>query len=128
MGTSNFAIEDSLSAGASIAQYRVVKLSGSANTVIQSTGDTDKHLGICQNAPATGQAAQILTHGRAKAEAGAAITLGDILSADGTGRVVTIGAGTALKYCIGQALEAATAAGDIISVQVTPAPFNAGIT
>lgn len=57
-------------------------------------------------------------------EAGAAITQGDLLHSDATGRVISAGANiagvTAGDYVVGQAMEAAAAAGEIISVRAQP--------
>lgn len=104
-------------AGAAIAARRVVKFSA-AETVIQSAAAGDFHVGVSSDiAAASGENVEVMTHGIALAEAGAAITIGTLLTADASGRVITAApaAGVNNRH-VGIALEAATAAGDIIRV------------
>lgn len=91
----------------------------SLDVVIASTND--QILGIaCEDpAAAPGEAVQVQYEGVAKVLAGAAVSLYDLVSCDSTGRVVTAAApAVTSKYLVGKALEAATAAGDLISVQL----------
>lgn len=71
-------------------------------------------LGVLQNNPKAGEAAQVGTVRGAsyKVLAGAAITMGDNLQTDSSGRFITA-AGAAQKVC-GRAMEAASAAGNLI--------------
>jgi hypothetical protein len=89
------------------------------DVVIASTND--HILGIACEDPAAGpsQPVEVQHLGVAKVLAGAALSLGDLVSCDSTGRVVTAAAaGATDKWLVGLALEAATAAGDLISVQL----------
>lgn len=91
----------------------------SLDVVLASTND--QILGIACEDPAVGpgDAVEVQHLGVAKVLAGAAVSLFDLVSCDSTGRVVTAAAAAATsKYLVGKALEAATAAGDLISVQL----------
>ena len=74
--------------------------------------------GILQNTPASGQAADVGIMGISKVVAGAAITAGANLMCDTAGRAV---AQTSTNIIAAVALEAATAAGQIITVAIIPA-------
>ena len=86
-----------------------------SNGQVAVTGAAAAADGVIQNDPAAqGRATSLLsTRGSvSKAVAGAAISAGAALEADSSGRVVTRSSGVR----VGKALEAAGAAGDIISV------------
>lgn len=104
-------------AGAAIAPRRIVKLSA-AETVIQSAAAADAHIGVSSDiAVVTGEPVEIVTHGIAYVEAGAAVALGTLVTADSVGRGVAAApaAGANVRH-VGIALEAAAAAGDVIRV------------
>jgi hypothetical protein len=108
----------SLAAGADLSswQYKIVKVSGTG--VVTATAITDIPLGILQNAPASGKTAEVAVSGVSKVVAGAAITAGALVGIQVTnGKVKSITAGTdSTQYVVGQALTAAAADGDIITV------------
>lgn len=93
-------------------QYRFVKITGS-HTVGLCTSATDNMVGILQNKPQhTGDPCTVgLGQGVSKVTAGAAVTAGQLVAPDSTGRAVHDD--TNGKY---QAILAGGAAGDIISV------------
>lgn len=96
-------------------QYTPVKLASTAGQVIAATATTDLIIGILQNDPAAGEAAEVAALGIAKAVAGTStVTKGAALSANSTGVI-----GAVAGKVIGIALEAPTAKGDIIQVLVT---------
>lgn len=105
----------SLVAGADLSsyQYSPVKLSASL-TVNRSTAGSDKHLGILQNKPASGQAAEIAVSGVTKARIGQSVTYGQILTADSSSDLVPTT--TATDVAVAIALEtislASTPTGD----------------
>jgi hypothetical protein len=106
------------SVGGAITANRLVKLSAD-NTVVQSAAATDKSIGIAYATQAsTDPVVEVVTHGIMKCEAGAAITVGDQLISDASGRVITTAGAT--DVVVGQALEAAAAAGVMISVLLGP--------
>ena len=120
----------------SIAQFRFVSVDASGNSedVIYPTGATVLVVGVCQetggppvaggtiaavNTP--GQEISCRVQGITKAEAGAAVSINTAISTDSSGRAVTATAAAATStYVHGIALEAATAAGDIITVLLFP--------
>lgn len=100
----------------SAAQYYVVKLGSTANSVIKAAAATDSVVGILQNDPASGEEAVVGVIGVFKAAGEASITKGDWVAASTTGRVKTTSTGN--DDVVGKALEATTTAGDIIPVLV----------
>ncbi len=108
-------------AGADIIKYRILKHSA-AETVIQAAAATDGLIGVCNEvAPLSGQRCDVILMGIADIEAGAAITVDAPITSDSVGRAVTAApaAGTNNRV-IGFALEAASAAGDVIRVLIAP--------
>ena len=89
-----------------------------ARVVTVHTSSGGAVYGILQNTPASGQAADVGIMGISKVVAGAAITAGANLMCDTAGRAV---AQTSTNIIAAVALEAATAAGQIITVAIIPA-------
>jgi hypothetical protein len=102
-------------------QYRVVRFAGADNVSVASNdvslAATEVPRGILQNNPGSGQAATVAYLGQSKARAGAAITVDNFITTNGSGKVVAAGSGDII---IGTALEAAGAEDEIISVQLFP--------
>lgn len=99
-------------------QYTFVKLDANG-AVVAVAAATDIPVGVLQNAPKSGQTAEVLVIGGSKLKASAAITLPALIGTTATGTAVKLAAGTDLtKYILGQADEAAGAANDVISVIV----------
>ena len=99
-------------------QYLCMMMSG-ARTVTVASANTSLVCGILQNDPLSGQAANVGFMGVSKAVAGAAITAGAQLMSDTSGRVITqTTAGT--NPTMGQAIETAGAAGQIITILIYP--------
>jgi len=98
-------------------QFRFVKLS--SGTVVACAAATDIPVGVLQNKPTTGRAAEVCVLGPTKVEADGAITAGGLIgtSADGQADEKTAGTDTTEFIC-GRALEAAAATGDIIEAVV----------
>ncbi len=104
-------------AGAAIAPYRIVKLSA-ADTVVQSAAAADSHIGVVSEVgPASGERCEVHAYGLVFVEAGAAVALGALVTADAQGRGIAAApaAGVNARH-IGVAFEAASAAGDVIRV------------
>lgn len=101
------------SADLSAKQFYAVKISG-ALTVTVCAATTDIPIGILQNAPTSGQAAEICVIGHTKISCDAAITRGTPIGTSADGQLATYVAGTdTTKYSVGQALVTTTTAGDI---------------
>lgn len=109
------------SADLSAKQYHFVSISGTGT--VNSTGAGLGAVGVVQNKPASGEAAEIDCDGVTKVVAGAAITPGTEarVMSDANGAAITA---TATNKVLGVALEAATAAGQVIAVKLlAPATF-----
>ena len=111
-------------------KYVVVELGTGAGQVDLPDGANDKPLGIIQNTvSAVGQAVNVCVAGISKGVANSAISKGDYLvAAITTGRLAIApaisstwtGTSASTEHIIAVALEAAGAAGDIISVLIRP--------
>jgi hypothetical protein len=99
-------------------QYKVVRAT-SATQVDITTAATQPPLGILQNRPKLGEAAEVRVNSGSttKAHAGAAITAGLEVMSDTSGRVI---AATTTNEVVGIALTAAGAAGDLIDLLLRP--------
>ena len=95
-------------------QFYFVKLS--SGTAVACDDVTDVPLGVLQNAPESGEQAEVCLVGPTKFSADAAIAAGALIgpSADGQAETKVPGTDTS-EYICGRALEAATAAGQIIA-------------
>jgi len=98
----------------SLGQYHFVELSA-ANTVTIANAITDNVIGVLQNNPTSGQSAEVVAFGRSKVSADAAIAVGAQISTSVDGQAQTA-VGT--QHVCGMALEAASAAGEIVSMFV----------
>jgi len=103
-------------------QYYVVKYGSTAGTVKVATAVTDGLVGILQNEPNDGEAAQVAGLGYCKALGEASVSAGSYLTVSSTGRVKATT--TDLDYTIGQAVEATAAAGDVIQICAVPGQMS----
>ena len=94
-------------------QYGAVRGAGANACNIASFATDSDILGVLQNKPKSGEAATVAYAGISKVLAGAAITVWNAVTVNGSGRAITVTSGS---MCMGQAIEAAGADGDIISV------------
>ena len=99
-------------------RFSVVKIASTEGQVDLSDSAGEDCIGITQQIAAAGQSVSVCLFGISEAVAGAAITIGDKLQADGSGRVILAASS---DNVIGHALQTATAAGDEISMVVNPA-------
>jgi predicted RecA/RadA family phage recombinase len=97
----------------SAAQYKIVSIGSTGGVALGGT-----IVGVLQNKPESGQAAQVRHHGISRVVvdgSGTPIAIGSpIMSSSGTGVVATAG-----NYAIGTALQASTTNGDTIAVLMT---------
>lgn len=98
-------------------QYQFIVINGSGLIALCGAGARPR--GILDNLPNTNEMARFFSHhGVAmKIKAGAAIAAYAKIMSDATGRAIT---GTSTNYGCGVALEAASAAGDIITIFYDP--------
>lgn len=114
---SNPALLKNYSAGGAITAFRLVKFS-TTETVVLAAAATDFLLGVANEAgAASGERQDVVLSGIAFVEAGAAFSLGALITSDASGRgiVAAPSAGTNNRV-VGLALEAAAAAGDVVRV------------
>lgn len=114
----------------SAVQFRFVKLNGTDLQVVQATVAGEDTLGVQQNNPsAVGQSVSVMTAGVSKVEAGASVSIGDLITTDTVGRAIaattgrtnTADGGAANdpligSFVAGTALEAASGSGVLIAV------------
>lgn len=106
------------SADLSAKQYYFVKISG-ANTVDVCAAVTDRPVGVLQNAPTSGQEAEVCCFGVTKVSSDEALAAAVVIgsSSDGQAQVVTVGTETTV-YIAGQVLEASGAAGGLATALI----------
>jgi hypothetical protein len=99
-------------ANLSASQYMPVKLASTAGEVVRATATTDVIIGVLQNDPADGEAAEVAVLGVCKAYTGTSnVAIGEFLSANSTGCI-----DAAAGNLNGTFIDACTAKGDIIRV------------
>jgi hypothetical protein len=118
---SNLILAKAFTAGGAINPYRIVRFSA-AETVIQAAAATESMFGVNTDLTiVSGERVEVMTHGIAWVEAGAAVALGAPVTADSLGRGVTAAPAAGVNNrIIGFALDAAVAAGDQIRVSLSP--------
>lgn len=109
-----------------IAINRFVKQDTSLDRcVVQAAAGTDKIFGVSTEAGTATNFIGVQGYGIAKVEAGAAVSKGNQVTSDGSGRAVNVATG---DNPAGIALTAAGAAGDIIEVYLHGGPNVTGPT
>lgn len=109
----DFVVTLPANADLSAAQYKLGTVTSSGKVAVTGAGAAAD--GVIRNDPAAADRAVSLLTGRgaiSKIVAGAAVSAGDALESDSSGRVITRSSGIR----VGKALAAAAAAGDIIPV------------
>jgi hypothetical protein len=118
--TENFELIPGLKAAADLSalRWRIMKLSAE-KIVNKCTAATDHCIGVLTDKPAAaGRACAVADKGVVPVEAGAAVSIGDLITSDSVGRGITSSPSTANHGVIGKALTAATAAGQLIQVEL----------
>lgn len=100
---------------ASTNQFKFVKLDGSGDVVL-CTGATDIPVGVLQNNPRLGEAADLGVLGVYKVQGDANLAIGDLIgtSADGQADAKTPGTDVT-EYVVGRVLDDNTTAGGLVS-------------
>jgi hypothetical protein len=117
---SNYSVKVTLVAGADLSalQYNFVKINSSGQAVACAAA-TDIPVGVLQNAPISGQEAEVLIVGGTKIVAGAAIGEGAQIGTGSTGKAVALAAGTdTTKYVVGTLLTESAADGNIVTAVI----------
>ena len=117
-GSQPFKITLEAGADLSTKQYYFVKLDNAGKAVV-CDGATDKPVGVLQNNPTSGQAAEVVVVGLTKVSSDAGLTIGALIgtSADGQADAKTPGTDTT-EYVVGTVLVTTGAAGVVGSVLV----------
>lgn len=106
----------SLEAGADLSakQFYFVKVDSSTGKAVVCDAATDRPVGVLQNTPTSGQAAEIVVAGLTKVSSNAGLTAGNLIgtSSDGQADAKTPGTDTT-EYVVGQMLTT-TGAADVI--------------
>jgi hypothetical protein len=97
----------------SASQFFFLAVNASGQAAIAGSGVAT--IGVLQNKPASGQAAQVRTEGITKCVAGAAVAAGALVMSDAAGKAITA---TSTNDASGVALTAAGALNDIITVKI----------
>jgi hypothetical protein len=113
-------------AGAAIAAYTPVKFTANPGEVTPAVAAGDKVIGVTTDvASALGDRVDVIMTGPAKVVAGAAFAAGDLLMANASSQaIVAAAAAGANVRTFGLAREAASAAGDVCEINVTPGSFQ----
>jgi len=117
---SNYSVKVTLVAAADLSslQYTFVKLNASGQAAAAAAA-TDIPIGVLQNAPTSGQEAEVLVVGGTKIVAGAAIGEGALIGTSAAGKAVALVAGTdTTKYVVGTLLTESGASGDIVTAVI----------
>lgn len=102
-------------ATAALAAARFVSYGGGAPVTVGAVGANDVQ-GVTEHAAAIGEAVSVITGYSALVEASAAIAFGAFVTTDAAGMAAV---GSTTNYC-GRALGEATAAGQLLEVQLLP--------
>jgi hypothetical protein len=100
----------------SASQFYACKITAARSVNLASTGGEPIY-GIIQNKPTSGQAVDVGILGVTKAVAGGSFSAGAALMTDTSGRLITQ---TGSTHRVATAIEAATAAGQLITVAIVP--------
>ena len=117
---SNYSVKVTLVAGADLStkQYYFVKLNSSGQAILCAAA-TDAPIGVLQNAPTSGQEAEVLIVGGTKLVASAAITLPAQIGTASTGKAAAYVAGTGTtNYVAGALISAAGADADVVTAVI----------
>lgn len=103
-------------AAAAVTKYEFVTIAGQSDGECADCSSAGEiAIGVAQNAAATGQAVRVCVFGITKVNAGAAVTKGDTIQTDATARAI---AAASADEVMGQAIETAAAAGDVITALI----------
>lgn len=119
---SNPGLIKSMAAEAAVSPYRIVKFGTTDGVVVQAAAATDLLVGVSDSLGQAdaGDTVDVIVSDVGEVEAGAVIARGARLTADSQGRAVTA---VANNMVIGVAMASATAAGDIIPINIAPSAF-----
>ena len=110
---SNAAVKTTFTAGEDLSakQFHFVKIDNGDGHVVAVSGATDRPIGVLQNAPTAGQAAEVTIVGGTKVECGGSASFGQPLFSSASATAVTLAFGTTASaaYSVGTFIESAAA-------------------
>lgn len=107
-------------------QYYFVKLNASGKAIV-CAGVTDKPVGVLQNDPTSGQAAEVVVVGLTKVSTNAALAIADLIGTSADGQAAAYVAGTdTTKYVVGTILVTSGGADEVTSALVNCANPHRG--
>lgn len=111
----------SLEAGADLSakQYYFVKIDSSTGKAVVCAAATDRPVGVLQNNPTSGQAAEIVVVGLTKVSSDAGLTIGNLIGTSGDGQADAKTPGTdTTEYVVGTVVTSTSNAAEIATVMV----------
>lgn len=117
---SNYSVKVTLVAAADLSakQYHFVKIDTNGKAAVVAA-DTDRPVGVLQNAPDAGEEAEVLIVGGTKLVASTTVDEGAILGTTSTGRAVTrVVSSDSTKYILGTAITSAGADGVVLTAAI----------
>jgi len=110
---SNAAVKTTFTAGEDLSakQFHFVKIDNGDGHVVAVSGATDRPIGVLQNAPTAGQAAEVTIVGGTKVECGGSASFGQPLFSSASATAVTLAFGTTASaaFSVGTFIESAAA-------------------
>jgi hypothetical protein len=127
---SNAAVKTTFTAGEDLSakQFHFVKIDNGDGEVVAVSAATDRPIGVLQNAPTAGQAAEVTIVGGTKVECGGSASFGQPLfsSASATAVTLTFGTTASAAFSVGTFIESA-AAGAIAAAVIDCASAARGL-
>jgi hypothetical protein len=110
---STYAVKHTFTAGEDLStkQFHFVKINNGNGDVVAVSAATDRPIGVLQNTPTSGQAAEVTIVGGTKIKAGGSASFGTPLFASASATAVTLAFGTTASaaYSVGTFIENAAA-------------------
>jgi hypothetical protein len=127
---SNAAVKTTFTAGEDLSakQFHFVKIDNGDGEVVAVSAATDRPIGVLQNAPTAGQAAEVTIVGGTKVECGGSASFGQPLFSSASATAVTLAFGTTASaaFSVGTFIESA-AAGAIAAAVIDCAAAARGL-
>jgi hypothetical protein len=127
---SNAAVKTTFTAGEDLSakQFHFVKIDNGDGDVVAVSAATDRPIGVLQNAPTAGQAAEVTIVGGTKVECGGSASFGQPLFSSASATAVTLAFGTTASaaFSVGTFIESA-AAGAIAAAVIDCASAARGL-
>lgn len=118
-GSQPFKITLEAGADLSTKQYYFVKIDSSTGKAVVCSNASDRPVGVLQNNPTSGQAAEIVVVGLTKVSSDAGLTIGNLIGTSGDGQADAKTPGTdTSEYVVGTVITSTSNAAEIATVMV----------